>query len=77
MNLCECCRENDITKVDFSNHSTSNQSVSLIDHFFVSVNLIVNFISYNVLHEGDNLSDHDAIRLKLKMPSVVLQILPL
>ena len=66
----ECCCESDISKVDFSYHSTSNQSVSLIDHFFVSANLIANLISYNVFHEGDNLSDHDAICLKLKMPSV-------
>ena len=27
-------------------------------------------MSYNVLHDGDNLSDHDAICLKLQMPSV-------
>ena len=66
----ECCCESDISKVDFSYHSTSNQSVSLIDHFFVSANVIANLISYNVFHEGHNLSDHDAICLKLKMPSV-------
>ena len=66
----ECCCESDISKVDFSYHSTSNQSVSLIKHFLVSANLIANLILYNVFHEGDNLSDHDAICLKLKMPSL-------
>lgn len=53
--------------VDFTycNDATGVQSV--LDHVIISENLVSSILSYVVLHDGDNLSDHQPVVLSLRM----------
>ena len=45
-----------------------NSEKSWLDHFFLSENLRSQVQLYSVIHDGDNLSDHSAIYVKLSIP---------
>ena len=53
------------SSIDYTFDSMSGGERSILDHFLLSENLRDNVINYCVVHEGDNLSDHDPIRLLL------------
>ena len=58
----------------FSNHQTRNGrnilSTSCIDHFVVQPNIFGDISHAQVIHLGDNLSNHDPIFLSIKLDSV-------
>ncbi len=67
-----CERENiipaqnhSICDIDYTYESMSNNVRSCIDHFLVSESLFNCIESYCVMHDGDNLSDHDVISIQL------------
>ena len=47
--------------IDYTYESMVAGDRSVLDHFLISDNLRDNIVSYRVLHEGDNTSDHDPI----------------
>ncbi len=61
------CSRHNVANVDFTFESAMGHR-SFIDHFMVSQNLIDSIISYNVRHDGHNLSDHNAIQLCINIP---------
>ena len=63
----QICVNSTVNSVDYTYLSQINCSRSLIDHFFVSYNLFSQLRSYSVLHEGDNLSDHSAVCMKISL----------
>mgnify|MGYP000079041494 CR=1 FL=1 len=58
----------DISLVDYSYESKVNFDRSAIDHFIFSDKLADCITEYSVRHDGDNLSDHDPVVLKLNIP---------
>ena len=40
---------------------------SIIDHFVITENLVPNVLRYESLHDGDNLSDHEALSIELSV----------
>ena len=58
------CVNHPSSNIDYTYESFSG-SRSTLDHFIVSHNLSDSVLSYKVLHDGDNLSDHRAIQLCL------------
>lgn len=58
------CVNHPQSNIDFT-YESSTGSKSVIDHFMVSQNLSDSILSYQVLHDGDNLSDHSALVLCL------------
>lgn len=58
------------SKVDYTFESKANGERSLIDHFLVSDNLFDCINKYEVVHEGDNLSDHSALCMGLDISTV-------
>lgn len=57
----------DVSQVDFTYESKSNGCKSLIDHFLLSENMFNCIDSYEVLHQGHNLSDHSSLHLGLNI----------
>ena len=55
-----------VAEVDFTYESVSGIR-STLDHFIVSSNLSSQVISYNVLHDGNNVSDHNVVCLSLEL----------
>ena len=53
--------------IDFSYESKIDGSRSLVDHFIVSENLYNHISDYSGLSEGDNLSDHSVVYIKLSI----------
>jgi len=53
--------------VDYLYESKINGSRSLIDHFIISKEMSKSVISAKVIHNGANLSDHDAISISLDL----------
>jgi exonuclease III len=53
--------------IDYTYESHCNGTKTKIDHIFVTENLEHNVVSYQVLHEGDNLSDHSPIIIELNL----------
>jgi len=51
--------------IDYTYMSMSNHHKSCIDHFIMSDNLFESVEHCSVLHDGDNLSDHDVVSLQL------------
>ncbi len=51
--------------VDYTYESKMNGDRSLIDHFLVTDNLFNNMKRYEVVHDGDNLSDHSVLCMVL------------
>ena len=59
----------------FCNHYTTRNgnnvlTTSVIDHFVVQPNILNDVSEAQVIHSGDNLSNHDPIFLKIKINSV-------
>ena len=54
-------------QIDYSFESMSNRHRSFIDHFFISLNLSDSVSMYGVSHDGDNLSDHSSVFVKLSI----------
>ena len=61
-----------IERVDYTYHSINNGAVSysVIDHFAVNESLFGKIESAGVIHSGENLSNHEAIFLKIKVGNV-------
>ena len=59
----------DTKEIDYTFESKVDQHRSVIDHIFVSENLLCKNSKYFVTHEGDNLSDHSPITLTLVIES--------
>ena len=57
-----------INVIDFTCESKATGDRSVLDHFLLSENFKSSIVKYDVLHEGDNLSDHSAIMLTLSIP---------
>jgi hypothetical protein len=51
------------SSIDFTYENAASGAQSTIDHFIISDNLKHNVVGYSVSHDGDNLSDHEAICL--------------
>jgi endonuclease/exonuclease/phosphatase family metal-dependent hydrolase len=62
--LCSL-RGTDVYKVDYTFESLSNHSMSCIDHFFVSKNLVEHVRLVSVEHTPRNMSDHSPISMEL------------
>ncbi|ELT93660.1 hypothetical protein CAPTEDRAFT_198804 [Capitella teleta] len=62
--LCMCTYSH-IAQVDFTYTNEATGSKSVLDHFIVSCNVFDGIKRYNVLHDGDNLSDHHPVQLEL------------
>ena len=54
--------------VDYTYKNETTGSRSVIDHFIVSDNLRDVITEYIVTHDGDNLSDHDPVRIAINTP---------
>ena len=54
--------------VDYTYKNDATSARSVIDHFIVSDNLSDLISEYSVTHDGDNLSDHDPIRMAIYAP---------
>ena len=74
--LISFCRDNDLiscaslpcSSIDYTYQSrVAPFNVSILDHFFVSESLLQDIFSVEVLHEGDNLSDHCPLFLRLNI----------
>ena len=65
-----CALHLSVNKVDYLFESKINFERSTIYHFIVSDKLCRHITEYSVRHEGDNLSDHHPIILKLDVPMV-------
>ena len=65
--LCHAC-----SNVQYSFTSPVNHSGHVIDHFIVSSNLFNSISCYFSLHDGDNVSQHSPIVLKLGIDAVYL-----
>lgn len=62
------CSNSSLSPNDFTFESATGHR-SLIDHFLLSLNFAdLPFISSSVRYDGDNLSDHNALLLKLRLP---------
>ena len=61
--------------VDFTYHNDFTGSKSIVDHFFLSELLFLSINEYRSLDDGDNLSDHSPLLLKLSIPVVATQSL--
>ena len=61
----KCCFNSVVSTTTFSYESKINGARSLLDHFLVSDNSFYAITEYTSLHYGQNLSDHNAIRLVL------------
>ncbi|ELT90953.1 hypothetical protein CAPTEDRAFT_196351 [Capitella teleta] len=59
------CTYSHITQVDFTYTNEATRSKSVLDHFIVSCNVFDGIKRYNVLHDGNNLSDHHPVQLEL------------
>lgn len=55
--------------IDYTCRNSFTGTSSLIDHFFVTQNLIDCVTKVNVMHRGDNLSDHSPIELNVRIPT--------
>ena len=53
--------------IDYSYESKITGVRSLLDHFILTENLFRSIVSAEVYHNGDNLSDHDAISVCLNI----------
>ena len=61
----KCCFNSIVSNTTFSYESKINGDRSLLDHFLVSDNTFYAITEYTSLQHGQNLSDHNAIRLVL------------
>ena len=61
------CVNHAVANIDYT-YESSLGARSTVDHFIVSDNLIDSVVAYDVLYDGDNLSDHKAIHLSLAIP---------
>ena len=61
----KCCFNSIVNTTTFSYESKINGDRSLLDHFLGSDNTFYAITEYTSLHHGQNLSDHNAIRLVL------------
>ena len=66
MSLDPCLLKCD-NNIDFTYASDVSGSLSILDHFIVSENIIPYVSDYFCTHDGDNLSDHSPVYLKLKI----------
>lgn len=53
------------SNVDYTFESKASGERSLLDHFIVSENLVGSICEHNVVHRGDNLSDHSPIEITM------------
>ena len=60
----------DICDIDYTFESKANGTRSCIDHFIVSENLVDLIDECCVKHEGDNLSDNDAVYMTLSLEAL-------
>ena len=67
------CRDNCKYSIDYTYINRATGATSCIDHYFLTYNLsdCVEYLKVN--HRGDNLSDHDPIQMKLRIPIARLQ----
>ena len=53
--------------VDYTFECKASQSLSLIDHFFISRNIMSFILRYHTISSVDNLSDHDPLVCKMQL----------
>ena len=63
----KCVQGHPKCNIDYTYESMSNHQRSCIDHFVVSDDLYDSINYCNVLHDGDNLSDHDVVSMELAL----------
>ena len=56
-----------MSQVDYTYSNDASGVRSIIDHSFLSENLIPNVTHYSSMHDGDNLSDHCPIKLHVSL----------
>jgi hypothetical protein len=59
------CIEQSVSSVKFTYYNDFNAAQSTVDHFIVSENLVPLIVDYSTNVDGDNLSDHVPLSLKL------------
>ena len=52
------CVETECSDVNFTYMSDINNALSVLDHFIVSESFVSSLMSYECIHDGDNVSDH-------------------
>jgi exonuclease III len=55
-------------KYDFTYESKATGARSAVDHFLISNNLVMATSRYDVVHDGDNLSDHALLSMNVNIP---------
>ena len=70
LSMCEkeslkCFSSHTKFHIDYTYESKINYSKSNIDHFIVLCNLFDSIEQFTMLHDGDNLSDHDVISMRI------------
>ena len=60
--------DSEFCTADFSYESKINGNRSLIDHFLMTESLFSELLNADVLHAGDNLSDHSPIAIRMRIP---------
>lgn len=58
---------NNCDNIDYTYHNHNYSCLSVIDHIFVSENLLDTIRNAGVLHSGDNFSDHDPVFVELEL----------
>ena len=61
------CVKSSLSAVDFTYQNSASNAQSIIDHFIVSKGLSDAISQYECLHDGQNLSDHCPVLLRLNM----------
>ena len=61
-------KDSEFCTADFSYESKINGNRSLIYHFLLTESLFSELLSADVLHAGDNLSDHSPIAIRMRIP---------
>ena len=77
-NLLDICNRENIKcvlghpkcNIDYTYESMSNHQRSCIDHFIVSEDIYDCIVTCTVLHDGDNLSDHDVVCMELSLNTI-------
>ena len=57
-----------LSNAKYTYMSKINGDNSYLDHFLVTNNLFNTIVDYRSLHDVDNLSDHEALQMRLQIP---------
>ncbi len=63
------CNKHPNTSNSYSFESKATGARSMVDHFLVSDNLTNTITNYEVIDEGDNLSDHRLLSMNMELPT--------